>query len=387
MDVDRATSLLGGLSPRQFMRRHWQKTPLLVRGAIPGVAPPLARAALFALVADDGVESRLIVRDGERWTLRHGPLPRRALPPLARPGWTLLVQGLDLHADAARVLLDRFRFVADARLDDLMVSFASDGGGVGAHVDSYDVFLLQVQGQRRWRVSSQRDLALRPGVPLRLLENFRPEAEWLLDPGDLLYLPPRWAHEGVAVGGDCMTCSIGARAPSRGDIAQAVLQRALDVVEPGAPGARYRDAGTPATGAPGRIPGALARFAAGAVARFVADGESLACALGETLTEPKATVRFEPGADADTGADPAPARGVRLDRRSRMLYDDRRIYLNGESYLVRGRDAAAMRRLADRRRLDAAEVRRLSADARETLADWLAVGWAHRADGATGAAR
>ena len=382
MDVDRATALLGGLSPRQFMRRHWQKKPLLVRGAIGGVAPPLARAALFALVADEGVESRLIVRDvrdGERWTLRHGPLPRRALPPLAQPGWTLLVQGLDLHADAARALLDRFRFVGEARLDDLMVSYASDGGGVGAHVDSYDVFLLQVQGQRRWRVSSQRDLALRPGVPLRLLTDFRPEDEWLLQPGDMLYLPPRWAHEGVAVGGDCMTCSIGARAPSRGEIAQAVLQRALDAVDPDMLGARYRDAGALPADAPGRIPGALARFAAEAVARFVADGESMACALGEALTEPKAAVRFE-------GNDDAPSEptldlgGVCLDRRSRMLYDDRRIYLNGESYLARGRDAAVVRQLADRRRLDAAEVRRLSADARGTLAGWLAAGWVHRAD-------
>ena len=140
LDIDTPTALLAGLSPRVFMRRHWQKKPLLIRQALPGVAPPLSRAALFALAEDEAVESRLVVRSGDgpggRWSLRHGPLSRRALPPVKRPGWTLLVQGLDLHLPAARELLDRFRFVPEARLDDLMLSWASEGGGVGPHVDS-----------------------------------------------------------------------------------------------------------------------------------------------------------------------------------------------------------------------------------------------------------
>ena len=156
MDIQAPLALLGGLSPAQFMRRHWQKKPLLVRQAWPGVQPPLGRAALFDLAAQDDVESRLVQRRADgRWAVRQGPMPRRALPPVARPDWTLLVQGLDLHEPAAHAMLSRFRFVPDARLDDLMVSWASDGGGVGPHLDSYDVFLIQAQGRRRWRASSR----------------------------------------------------------------------------------------------------------------------------------------------------------------------------------------------------------------------------------------
>ncbi len=190
MQIDAPTPLLGGLAPERFMRRHWHKQPLLVRQAIPGLSPPLNRAGLFALAQSDEVESRLLVRSGAEWRLRHGPISRRALPPLSRPGWTLLLQGADLHVDAARALLDRFRFVPDARIDDLMISYASDGGGVGPHVDSYDVFLLQANGRRRWQLARRYDPSLRPGLPLAILRQFLPEQEWVLEPGDMLYLPP-----------------------------------------------------------------------------------------------------------------------------------------------------------------------------------------------------
>src|SRR5664279_980535 len=158
MDTKRPLPLLGGLSAAAFMRRHWQKKPLLVRGALgAGALPGLDRRRLFELAARDDVESRLVVNEGDRWSVRHGPMSRRALPPLSKPGWTLLVQGVDLRDHEAHRLLARFRFVPDARLDDAMLSIASDGGGVGPHVDSYDVFLLQLAGRRRWRV----------GVPLK----------------------------------------------------------------------------------------------------------------------------------------------------------------------------------------------------------------------------
>ena len=369
MDIHAPTPLLGGLSPARFMRRHWQKRPLLVRQAIPGVTPPLDRQALLALAADDAVESRLVVRNGGQWKLRHGPLPRRALPPLSRPGWTLLVQGLDLHVEAARALVDRFRFLPEARLDDLMVSYASDGGGVGPHLDSYDVFLLQVHGRRRWRIGRARDTTWVKDVPLKILARFEPDEEWLLEPGDMLYLPPGWGHDGVASGPDCMTCSIGLRTPARVALAREVLQRALDETEAPEVDPLYRDPRQAATGEPGRLPAALTAFAVDAVARLVADADALACALGEVLSEPKPRVCF------DAGGEPDGSTGLRLDRRSRMMYDDRRIYLNGESYLARGRDARAMRVLADRRRLDAAAVARLSPLARQVIAEWWRAGW------------
>ena len=373
-DLAAPTALLGGMSPRQFMRRHWHKRPLLIRQALPGVSPPLGRAALFDLAAREGVESRLVRQDGERWVLRHGPLKRRSLPPASRPGWTLLVQGLEQHVPAAEALLGHFRFLPAARLDDLMLSWASGGGGVGPHTDSYDVFLLQVQGRRRWRIGPTRDASLRPGLPLRILARFEPDEEWLLEPGDMLYLPPGWAHEGVAVG-ECMTASIGFRAPSRRELAREVMGRLLE--DEGeddgeaAPSPLYRDPSQPATPTPGRVPEALQRFAVDAVARAARDPQALQCALGEALTEPKPTAWFLPSGDWRPGL------GVRLDAGSRMLYDDRHVFLNGESWRAGGRDAALMRRLADRRSLGATEIARASEDARELILQWIDDGWRH----------
>jgi 50S ribosomal protein L16 3-hydroxylase len=371
MDVHLPTPLLGGLSPQAFMRRHWQKKPLLIRQAVPGIVPVVSRAELFELAARDDVESRLVDRDSGRWKLRSGPIPRRALPSLKRPRWTLLVQGLDLHVDAAHALLQRFRFVPDARLDDVMVSYASDGGGVGPHVDSYDVFLLQAMGQRRWRIGRNVAPALDPAAPMKVLLQFVPEHEWVLEPGDMLYLPPGWAHDGVAVGGDCMTCSIGFQAPRRDALAQQVLQRMVDMHEPDSGDPMYRDAGLAATDAPGGIPDRLAEFAAEAIRRSLADPKSLACALGEVLSDPKPRVVFDtPGNVHDSGE-------VTLDRRTKMMYDRWHVFINGESYRASGRDAALMRCLADERHLGAHQRQSLSADANELVMQWEEAGWLH----------
>jgi 50S ribosomal protein L16 3-hydroxylase len=301
--------------------------------------------------------------------LRHGPLPRRALPPPSRPGWTLLVQGLDLHLQAAHELLARFRFVPDARLDDLMLSYASDGGGVGPHLDSYDVFLIQVHGRRRWRIGRARDRSFVEGLPLKILRHFEPEHDWVLEPGDMLYLPPQWAHDGVAVG-ECMTASVGFRAPGPAEVAHELLSRLAEDIEPAAKERLYGDAGQPATAMPGAVPTALQAFAADALQRALRDPQALARALGEWLTEPKPRVWF----DAPTRR-VALAGAVVLDRRTRMMYDDRHVFINGESFRVGGLDARLLRQLADRRSLQAVEVARLSADARDALHDWARAGW------------
>ena len=368
MDVDRKIALLGGLSPASFMKRHWQKKPLLVRQAWPGVVPPLARSALFDLAGSDEVESRLVARDGERWRVRPGPLPRRALPPVSRAGWTLLVQGLDLHVPAAHELLRAFRFVPDARLDDLMVSWASDGGGVGPHLDSYDVFLLQVQGQRRWQIGRVRDAAWVPGAPLKLLRHFQAEQEWLLAPGDMLYLPPMWGHDGVAVGGNCMTCSVGFRAPAAEELARDLLQRLGE--EDVLPSPLYRDRTQAATAHPGAIPPALQAFAQAALAQRLAEPGWLARALGESLSEPKPQVWFD-GAGHGRGDGP-----VHLAVRTRMLYDESHVFINGEAFEARGRDARLMHQLADDRVLPAAQVKQLGDAARALLDEWIVAGWA-----------
>jgi 50S ribosomal protein L16 3-hydroxylase len=367
------TPLLGGLTPARFMRHHWQKRPLLVRGAADPAALGLPeRRMLFALAGREDVESRLIVHDQRGWRLRHGPFTKRQLPPLAQPRWTLLVQGGDLHVEAAHALMQRFRFVPDARLDDIMISWASDGGGVGPHIDSYDVFLLQLQGRRRWRIGRQKDVALQAGVPLKILARFEPEEEHVLEPGDMLYLPPNWAHDGVAEGGECMTCSIGFRVPQRGGLAAELALRMADGFEDEA---LYRDPGQAATATPAAVPRALQDFAAEALRRLVGDRRALACALGEVMTEPKPRVWFdEPSVPWRPGA-------LRLDRRTRMLYDEHHVFINGESYRAAGADARLMRELADNRCLPAARVARASPEAQALLQEWHTAGWLHVVDG------
>lgn len=364
--VEAPREMLGGLSAQQFMRRHWQKKPLLVRNAFPGFKPLVPRSALFEMAADEAVESRLIVKGKKGWTMKQGPLPGKSLPPLKQPGWTLLVQGVDLHLDAAHALLQRFRFLPDARLDDLMISWASDGGGVGPHFDSYDVFLLQVSGQRRWRIGRQKNLSLEEGVPLKILSQFEPEEEHLLNPGDMLYLPPRWAHDGVAVGGDCSTYSVGFRVPQRGGLAGELLQRMADEFDDTT---LYRDPDQPATATPAAMPAALQAFAADGLQRLVKEQELLAVALGEVMTEPKPRVWFdEPSAEWAE-------QGLRLDRRTRMMYDQRHIFINGESFRAAGADARLMQKLADQRWLDARAVRAASLSAKTLLQEWFDAGW------------
>lgn len=366
-------ALLGGLSPEQFMRRHWQKKPLLIRQAIPGFQPLLNRSNLFALAAHEGVESRVIVRKpGQGWTLRHGPVTKSAYPPFSRPGWTLLVQGVDLHLDTAHQLLQRFRFVPDARLDDLMVSWASPGGSVGPHFDSYDVFLLQASGKRRWRIGRQKDLSLEDDVPLKILRHFEPELDVVLEPGDMLYLPPKWAHDGVAEGGECMTYSIGFRVPQRGGLAAELAARLGDMLEDET---LYRDAHQAATATPGQVPTGLQAFAQDGLQRLLADPVALGCALGEVMTEPKPKVWFE---EPDVPWVPG---SVILDRRTRMMYDAHHVFINGEAYRAAGRDATLMRSLADQRQLPDAQVRRASAGAQALLADWFSAGWLHHHNG------
>lgn len=372
MDPRAPLALLGGLTPETFMRRHWQRKPLLVRQALPGLGSPAAFDELRTLAAREDVESRLVrCRDG-RWSLRRGPMPARALPARRQPGWTLLVQGLDLHVPAAHELLQRFRFIPQARLDDLMLSYATDGGGVGPHLDSYDVFLIQVHGQRRWRIGRPAAEDFVEGLPLKILRDFQPEAEWVLEPGDLLYLPPRWAHDGQAVG-ECMTCSVGFRSPTEDEVAAEVLARLADEEGDGR-SRRYRDPGEPATQTPGRIPDRLAGFAREAVRRRLADDAAIDRALGEFLTEPKAQTWFEACAQGWGGG------AVRPHSRSRLMYDEGHVYLNGESFHASGRDARLMRRLADEGHLSASDLALLSPPARQLMSQWVEDGWMQEDD-------
>jgi len=246
---------LGKLTPEQFLAQYWQKQPCLIRQAIPGFVPLLDGDDLAGLACEEMAESRLVrgTFDMADWSVEHGPFGDAHFASLPETGWTLLVQDVEKHYEPLQDLMQLFSFIPGWRLDDLMISFAAPGGSVGPHVDQYDVFLLQAEGRRRWQIASAFDPELLDGCPLNVLKRFEPEHEWLLEPGDMLYLPPNIAHHGVALDAG-MTWSVGARAPSGADLLQGLGEwLALERNE----GGRYTD---PQLG-PGARPGEIDRVA------------------------------------------------------------------------------------------------------------------------------
>lgn len=372
MKTDQPLALLGGLSPDQFMKRHWQKKPLLIRQAIPGLAPLLSRAELMEMAERDDVLSRLVQRkDGGKWHMAHGPFTRRTLPTFKTPKWTVLIQSVDLFHQGVRQLMDQFRFIPDARLDDLMISYATDGGGVGPHFDSYDVFLMQVHGTRRWHIGRQKDLTLQEGIPLKVLASFEPEQTFDLEPGDMLYLPPKYAHDGIAIG-ECMTYSVGFRAPNPTELVGQLLTRLADVCSDQVAGDKlFSDPKRAATTEPALLPDDLLDFATDAVAKALGDKNELRRVLGEFLTEPNASLWFE------SGDWPNKPNRVVLDRKTKMQYAGQELFINGESLAGSGADLKLMQKLANQRELNKADLSRASAMALGQLQEWCELGWLH----------
>lgn len=340
-----------------FLRDYWQKRPLLVRQAVPGFTGVLDRAALFSLACNEDVESRLVQHRAKNatWRVTQGPLRRRDLSGLAARDWTLLVNGVNLHSRAADALLQRFSFVPWSRLDDVMVSYAVDGGGVGPHADSYDVFLLQGPGKRHWRLmpppASSAAFDLIPDAPLKLIANFRPLEEMTLEPGDMLYVPPGWGHEGTARG-TCHTYSIGFRAPNGTEISAAFLDF---LHERGFADTAYADADRAPARHPARIDAHIVDFATRVLGAIRWTRADVADFLGRYLSEPKHHVVFSPPLRPL-------ARGmflarlarstIRLDPRSRLLAGGTTFYMNGSPVAKKGVSRARLLELGDRRSIE-----------------------------------
>jgi 50S ribosomal protein L16 3-hydroxylase len=364
--------LLGGLSAKEFLSQFWQKKPLLVRNAIPSFKGVVQAPELLALSLRDDIESRLVSRRNGAWRMRQGPFSRTHIARLPESGWTLLVQGLNLELPEADALLRRFRFLPYARLDDIMVSYAVRGGGVGPHFDSYDVFLLQGPGRRRWRVGRQRELELDPKAPLRILRDFRPEKEWLLEPGDMLYLPPGWAHEGVALE-PCFTYSIGFRAPSNQEVAREFLAFLQERV---AFDGLYADRGAKPARRAAEVPKRMVQDAAVVAGRIRWRTRDVARFLGEYLSAPKPQVVFSRPRSPRSPVRFAAlcrARGLRLDLRTRMLFREREFFVNGERVEPPGHLRSALARLADERALPPGE--RFPQPLFRLLHAWYLAGW------------
>ena len=286
MNPESPLQLLGGLTAREFLRDYWQKKPLLIRQAIPEFESPLSPDELAGLALEEEIESRLVIEHGEQpWELKRGPFTEDTFQNLPERDWTLLVQAVDQFIPEVAELLDNFRFLPSWRTDDVMISFAAPGGGVGPHFDNYDVFLLQAHGTRRWRIGQMcdADSALLEHADLRILADFQETQEWVLEPGDMLYLPPRLAHFGTAED-DCMTYSIGFRAPSAAEVLTHFtdfLAQFLSDEE------RYSDADYQPLGDPQQIRhDALDRLKA-LLAEHMSDERLLLTWFGQFMTEPR----------------------------------------------------------------------------------------------------
>lgn len=365
---------LGPLTVQQFMRRVWQRQPYLIRSAFAPDFSHLRAADLLRLAQRPDVESRLITHFKNTWRLHHGPLQRSALPLKQPRNWTVLIQGLDQIDPKIHTLLQRFRFIADARLDDVMASYAVPEGSVGPHTDSYDVFLIQAHGQRRWRISQQRDTRCLENVPLKLLAQFKPSQEWVLGPGDMLYLPPGVAHEGVA-SSECITLSVGFRTPNWAQLAEPWLDKIAERLTQEKP---YSDAGAAPTRAPACVPQTLINETLAGWKKIKPSLSDAREALLEYLTEPKPSVIFKPRArpvGQQRFAQALAAYGIELDARTRMLYSGHEVAINGERLKLRAQDLTTLRELANTRTLRVPEGK-LSAPALDWLYDAYQCGWA-----------
>ncbi|WP_205700373.1 ribosomal protein uL16 3-hydroxylase [Crenobacter intestini] len=342
--------VLGGMSAETFLREYWHKKPLLIRGALTEVGEPVDFSVLSELARREDAESRLIEWKGGHWHLECGPFRAGRFKRLGETDWTLLVQGVNQLLPHVDEILWRFNFIPYARLDDLMVSYAPPGGTVGPHFDSYDVFLLQVGGRKRWQVSAQDDERFVEGEPIRVLQDFRCEEEWVLEHGDMLYLPPRYAHYGVALEPG-MTYSIGFRAPTTQQLATEFLVYLQDRV---CLDGRYADPGLLQQRTPARIPDAMVDQVAELLSQVRWDRSTVADFLGHYLTEPKPHVFYEgpdEELDEDAFAEAVAAHGVVLDAKTQLLYGGGVLYCNGER--LEGADPSVVewQQLANQRRL------------------------------------
>ncbi|TAJ79556.1 MAG: cupin domain-containing protein [Gallionellaceae bacterium] len=344
-------TLLGGLSIEEFLRDYWQKQPLLIRQAVPGFKGLLDPQQLIELSCLEDAQARLVKQTRGKWQLAHGPFDADEMAKL-RGKWTVLVQGVNHVLPEAAELLKRFSFIPHARLDDLMVSYAPQGGGVGPHFDAYDVFLLQGLGHRRWQISTQEDRSLIPDAPLRILQRFDVGQEWVLEAGDMLYLPPQCGHNGIAED-DCMTYSIGFRTPAYQELAEQFLVYLQDRIRVEG---MYADPDLKIQKHPSEIGAEMLQQVAQAIRKIQWDDEDIANFLGSYLSEPKPHIFFDAPTkpvSAERFAQALQTRGIALDLKTQMLCHDSTVFINGDAHRVGKGSYRALRELADTRTLKA----------------------------------
>ena len=365
-------TLLGGLSVKEFLRDYWQKKPLLIRRAIPGFTGLLDPQQLMSLACTEDAQARLVTHKRGLWQLQQGPFEAEDFAIQGKTKWTMLVQGVNHSLPQAAELLKHFSFIPHARLDDLMVSYAPKDGGVGPHFDSYDVFLLQGLGHRRWQISEKTDRTLIAGAPLRILQNFTVEHEWILEPGDMLYLPPHWAHNGIAED-DCMTYSIGFRTPSYQELGEQFLVYLQDNL---CLDGMYADPDLKAQDHPSEISAEMLQQVEGAIKQIKWNQSDIAKFLGNYLSEPKPHIFFDAPEKPWTRKrfqQAVEKTGIALDLKTQMLCHGNTVFINGEAHAADKDSYRKLRTLADRRQLNATDD--LPAAAMDMLYQWYEDGY------------
>jgi 50S ribosomal protein L16 3-hydroxylase len=350
--MKKLSTLLGDLSVNEFLRDYWQKKPLLIRGALPEFNGLLDPKQLIELACTEDVQARLVTQLRGEFELNQSPFKAKDFKNFGKAQWTVLVQGVNHHLASATELLKQFDFIPHARLDDLMVSYAPQGGGVGPHFDSYDVFLLQGLGHRHWQISTQADRTLIEGAPLRILKDFKVEQEWVLAPGDMLYLPPHCAHNGIAED-DCMTYSIGFRTPAYQELAEQFLVYLQDRI---CVDGMYADPDMKTQKHPSEISEAMLNQVEKAIQQVRWDKEDIANFLGCYLSEPKSHIFFDAPEDElslKKFKKYLQNNSLSLDIKAQMLCYANRIFMNGEAVCVTEADYDVLRELADTRELAA----------------------------------
>jgi 50S ribosomal protein L16 3-hydroxylase len=369
IDITKPLQLLGGLSATNFMREYWQKKPLLIKSCINCYKPIISKNQLFELAKKHEVKARLIQQSikTKKWSIKHSPI--LSLPKTSNP-WTLLVSNMNEYNDEIYKFMQMFSFIPYARLDDVMISYANDGASVGAHFDSYDVFLFQGMGKRKWQISSQKDLSLVEDAPIKILKEFFPQQEWILEEGDMLYLPPQYAHFGVAIG-ECMTYSVGFRAPV---LKELVFEYFMDMVglleDYDIPQTLYTDAKQKAITCAGEIPSKMSEFL-----QHTLDNLQMPSAshlLGMYLTRTNSEIlpmenplEFEEFLTYEK---------IYLHKASKAQYDSEYFYINGEKSACEILEVKYLQALADNKEMELNTIKFIKNLIHEVY-DWYQMGW------------
>ncbi len=352
MRLNRKTHILGKTSVNDFLKNYWQKKPLLIKNAIPNFVSPITESDLFIIAQNEEAVSRLIEHKQGIWQVKYGPFKKSDLPKKTNIPWTILVQNINHYFPFAESFLNLFKFIPYARLDDLMISYATKKGSVGPHFDSYDVFLFQAQGTREWKISDQKKFTLDKQSSIKIITNFKSKNSWVLKPGDMLYLPPNIGHWGISQSDDCVTYSIGFRAPGTFEIQSKFLDFIQDHLITNE-NEIYKDPNLTPQKNPAEISSNMTKAMRNIVDRLRWDKSSINHFIGQLLSEPIENSIFETRKPLSLKAFEKSIvhKTLRLNSKTRMLFIKNNFYINGEFIKIDKKYTSFLKQLANDREI------------------------------------